>query len=339
MHQDEGRSVVGSLCICSPEDAPRSRCLATSVRLTPKTLTQLFIASPNNSLAVHLYEEVASVWGFLDAVPSSTLQLRVTGTGTLIASEDSAIIVVLEKGEILLPDESGTTSWTALLAKNLSTSRPFQERYLLAHRIQAVALAMHRHGHGGTLVVTPPTANQTDIPDIAIAHRFGESGTGSICSAIQKLAAAEIRLKDSKSPTTASQDTPELRSLLELLVEAHQQKLQTLLTNIGDLTRVDGAVALDTDLHLHGFGAKLSGTQEQFEVLMMDALTRSTIARVHFADLGGTRHQSAARYIYRNRDSLAIVASQDDHLTLFVWDPDCGEVLAIRRLEHFTWTS
>jgi hypothetical protein len=127
------------------------------VGLTPKTLTQLFIASPNNSLAVHLHEGVPSVWGFLDAVPSSTLQLRVTGTGTLIASEDSAIIVALEKGEILLPDESGTTNWTALLAKNLSTSRPFQERYLLAHRIQAVALAMHRHGHGGTLVVTRKT--------------------------------------------------------------------------------------------------------------------------------------------------------------------------------------
>src|SRR5438552_2577969 len=81
MTAEEGRPVVGSVCICSPEEAPRSRSLTTSVKVSPQALVQLFVASPSNHLAIHLEHGVPSVWGFLDACPMFTLRVQVPGVG------------------------------------------------------------------------------------------------------------------------------------------------------------------------------------------------------------------------------------------------------------------
>lgn len=40
----------------------------------------------------------------------------------------------------------------------------------------------------------------------------------------------------------------------------------------------------------------------------------------NIGEIGGTRHQSAARFVLDQRKSTAIVASQDGKVSLFVWD-------------------
>ena len=37
--------------------------------------------------------------------------------------------------------------------------------------------------------------------------------------------------------------------------------------------------------------------------------------------LGGTRHLSAAQFVHDQRDSMALVASQDGRFTIFKWSP------------------
>ena len=46
--------------------------------------------------------------------------------------------------------------------------------------------------------------------------------------------------------------------------------------------------------------------------------------KVDPSELGGTRHLSAAQFVFEQRDSLALVASQDGRFTVFGWSP-CGE--------------
>jgi len=40
---------------------------------------------------------------------------------------------------------------------------------------------------------------------------------------------------------------------------------------------------------------------------------------VHPEQLGGTRHLSAAQFIHDQRDTAALVASQDGRFTIFEW--------------------
>jgi DNA integrity scanning protein DisA with diadenylate cyclase activity len=335
MHGEEGRAVVGSICVCSPEEAPRSRGLATPVAVSPQSLVQLFVASPSNKLAVHLEGGVPSVWGFLDACPMFTLQVEVPEVGMLVVSEDSAVIAVFQRGDALLPKPIDRTDWVLLLAKTLGDA-PFPQRATLAARIQVVAFAMHSQGNGGALVIAPPFEAEGSTADVAIKYRFNPRGSDCIREAVAELATAQQRLADADVQLHSGSAAPRLRSLLESSVEAHTQLLNRLLRSVGELSRIDGAVVMDTDLRVHGFGAKLSGSQESFSVSALDVLTES-VSEVTVSSLGGMRHQSAARYVRRNTDSMVVVASQDGRLTLFAWIVDRAQVAAVRGLEHYAW--
>ena len=48
--------------------------------------------------------------------------------------------------------------------------------------------------------------------------------------------------------------------------------------------------------------------------------------------LGGTRHLSAAQFIYDQRDATALVASQDGRFTVFAWSP-CEDMVHAHRVE------
>jgi hypothetical protein len=47
---------------------------------------------------------------------------------------------------------------------------------------------------------------------------------------------------------------------------------------------------------------------------------------------GGTRHLSAAQFVYDQRDALALVASQDGRFTIFAWSP-CENMVHAHRVD------
>jgi DNA integrity scanning protein DisA with diadenylate cyclase activity len=110
----------------------------------------------------------------------------------------------------------------------------------------------------------------------------------------------------------------------------------SILRSIGDLSAIDGAIVMDEELKVFGFGAKLQAESDEFQVLELDALSGTTQS-VSYAQLGGSRHQSAARFVHQNHEAMVFVASQDGRLTLLAWVVDPGQVAAARSLEHFVW--
>ncbi len=54
--------------------------------------------------------------------------------------------------------------------------------------------------------------------------------------------------------------------------------------------------------------------------------------RVRPEQLGGTRHLSAAQFVHDQRDSIALVASQDGRFTVFAWSA-CEEMVHAHRVE------
>jgi hypothetical protein len=53
---------------------------------------------------------------------------------------------------------------------------------------------------------------------------------------------------------------------------------------------------------------------------------------VHPVQHGGTRHLSAAQFIYDQRDGLGLVASQDGRFTVFAWSP-CEQMVHAHRVD------
>jgi len=65
-------------------------------------------------------------------------------------------------------------------------------------------------------------------------------------------------------------------------------------------------------------------------VLVREPILGHTPGTVHASELGGTRHLSAAQFIHEQRDSLALVASQDGRFTVFGWSQRAKMVHAYR---------
>jgi hypothetical protein len=104
---------------------------------------------------------------------------------------------------------------------------------------------------------------------------------------------------------------------------------------IAGLTAVDGATIITGDYVLLAFGAKITrrkGSPLVEQITMTEPIEGGTPAHVHPSVLGGTRHLSAAQFVHDQRDSIALVASQDGRFTVFAWSP-CEETVHAHRVE------
>ena len=72
---------------------------------------------------------------------------------------------------------------------------------------------------------------------------------------------------------------------------------------------------------------------DPIEVREMRPVEGDSGTKIMFGDLGGTRHYSAAQFAYDQPDSIAIVASQDGHVTFFSKDSSTGELLVVQQAE------
>jgi hypothetical protein len=103
-----------------------------------------------------------------------------------------------------------------------------------------------------------------------------------------------------------------------------QESLRRGIDALAGLTAVDGATIITDRYELLAFGAKLrrrDRSEEVEHVLVTEPSEGVTDATVGPAELGGTRHLSAAQFVHDQRDAVAMVASQDGRFTIFAWSP------------------
>jgi hypothetical protein len=104
---------------------------------------------------------------------------------------------------------------------------------------------------------------------------------------------------------------------------------------IAGLTAVDGATLMTDRYDVLAFGAKIGrrdGAPRVEQVIVTEPVEGSTAAAVNPAQLGGTRHLSAAQFVHDQRDAIALVASQDGRFTIFAWSP-CEDQVHAHRVE------
>lgn len=106
---------------------------------------------------------------------------------------------------------------------------------------------------------------------------------------------------------------------------------------LAGLTAVDGATIITTSCELLAFGAKISRRANEpriEQVAALELIDNAEIQIIHPSQLGGMRHLSAAQFAQDQRDSVALVASQDGRFTVFVWS-EKDQMVQAYRVESF----
>lgn len=195
--------------------------------------------------------------------------------------------------------------------------------------VLTVARQMRLMGHGGTLIVVPDRQSWERSKDsvsypAAVQNRITSEF-------LEYLAEAKRDLEEDKTNKTAAEQ-----------VKLWQDAINTSAMFIAPLTAVDGATVITPELEVVGFGVKLKAASDAaFEyVVRLDPLDHDKwLEKISVDSMAkGTRHKSAARFVFDNRGSLAIVASQDGNVTAYVWDdaqstPSFSGVQSYERLE------
>ena len=324
LRREEGNDPKTSLAFLPPEQAGFPLIFEQRLPLTPGVLTKLApaVERPGIHLGVWSDGEELYVWGATRKIPSFCFVLEVVEPGLLVIKHRRnngfgkfTNVAVLKGEQVKVVDENGTSlpDCPALLTSLLAFTSP-SSRTDAAHGsvnvLIQLAASMRAHGHGGSLLVVP---SGTEAWRDSIVHPI-------LYSIIPRFSGlADLMLQE---VTEANQN----------FWEASVRKA---VDTVAGLTAVDGATVISDQYELLAFGVKIrrargSGPVEQ--MVVTEPIIGDVASVVHPVQTGGTRHLSAAQFVYDTRDALALVASQDGRFTIFAWSP-CEEMVHAHRVD------
>ena len=222
-----------------------------------------------------------------------------------------ANVAILKGEQTKIVDEQGTSlpDCPDLLKSLLAFTSPSTWDDSVNVLVQ-LAASMRAHGHGGTLLVVPTGTKQWRE---SIIHPL----IYSVAPSSSKLANL---IRKGASPANENE---------------WQASLSNAVETVAGLTAVDGATVVSDEYEVLAFGAKIkraSGTDQVEQMVLTEPVVGNTAVIVPPVQHGGTRHLSAAQFIHDQRDSLALVASQDGRFTVFAWSP-CEEMVHAHRVD------
>ena len=316
LRREEGRSPKISLAYLPPLLAGQPLMFEERILLTPYVLTKLAPAVERSGIHLGVWDEDGElyVWGTTRVIPDCCFVLEVIEPGLLVVKHRRINgfgkfinVAVLKGDEIKVIDEDSKSlpDCPALLTSLLdfnSTSGWNDSVNILVQ----LATSMRAHGHGGSLLVVPadsdawrdsiihpityPVTPAFDQLKILMQEEFGEGGIG-----------------------------------------LWQEEVNRTVESIAGLTAVDGATIINDRLELMAFGAKIGLSSNGVpveEMMITEPVIGNTAITIHPSQNGGTRHLSAAQFVFDQHDAIALVSSQDGRFTIFSWSPCEGVVHA-----------
>ncbi len=318
LRREEGYVPKISLALLPPDRAVQPMLFEQSLPLVSGALVKVApaVERPGIHLGVWRDNGELRVWGTTRQIPVFCLVLEVAAPGLLVIKHHRGEtgkfvnVAVLEGDQIKVIDEDASSlpDCPSLLTSLLGFDTRTWPGGL--NVLVELAVSIRAHGRGGSLLVVP-------------AAEFGwlESIVRPISYAVQPPYSA---LGNLLTVAPREQDLSEWKDAFRDAVEA-----------IAGLTAVDGATII-TDRHdLVAFGAKIvrrRGSPTVETVMVTEPIVGGAAETVHPTRLGGTRHLSAAQFVHDQRNTLALVASQDGHFTVFAWSP-CEDMVHAHRVE------
>jgi len=319
LQREEGYPPEISLAFLPPERAALPLTLAPRLPLGPRALARLAPAVERPGIHLGVWPDGGElvVWGTTRAMPSYCFVIEVLAPGLMVVKhrtrDDSAKFqnVAVFEGEqvkILKPESVDVSDHppvlTSLIAPELPRSPDDPVDLLLR-----LAVSMRAHQRGGTLLV---------VPTGTAAWR--ESIVRPIAYAVEP----PFRELSDVVRDAAAGGPPASAGALGRAVDA-----------AAGLTAVDGATVISDRYELLAFGVKIGrpdGRLRVERVLASEPIEGGVARVVAPAELGGTRHVSAAQFAQDQPDAVALVASQDGPFTVFAWSRREG-ILHAHRVE------
>lgn len=309
LRREEGYLPRISLAYLAPEDSAHPMRLARPLPLDPGALTKVSPAVERAGIHLGVWPDGGDllVWGTTRDLPPLAFVLEVAAPGLLVIKhqrgEDAGKFVnvaVLEGDAVKLVDETASSlpDCPELLTSLLGFGSPASWVDGVNVLVQ-LAVSMRAHGRGGLLLAVPP-AGEAWRDSIVQPMPYGVAPPFSELAGLVREAPEEA----GRLPWQGA---------LARAVEA-----------VAGLTAVDGAAIITLDYALLAFGAKIArrrGWPPVERILVTEPIVGATAEVMHPALVGGTRHLSAAQFVQDQRDSMALVASQDGRFTVFAWSP------------------
>jgi hypothetical protein len=314
LRKEEGFVPKMSLAYVPPNDDGHSMRFEQPMPLTPHTMAKVAPVVERAGIHLGVWTIGGEVygWGTTRAIPPLGLVLEIVEPALLVVKHHRGEktgkyvnVAVLEGDQVKLVDETASSlpDCPALVGSLLGFDSPRSWVGSLNVLVQ-LAVSMRAHGRGGLLLVVPSS-----------------SGTW----------------RDSMVTPMPYAISPAYRGLSELLrdgptamkTDRFQQSLREVVDVIAGLTAVDGAAVMTDGYELLAFGAKIArrrGSPQVELVTVTEPVEGGEARTVTPAQLGGTRHLSAAQFVHDQRDAIALVASQDRRFTVFAWSPCADQV-------------
>jgi hypothetical protein len=350
LEPEEGRTHDFSIALAPP---PRAMSNSVIEKVSPNVFAQTYafenplpidklsdvapaLATTRQRIGVWFDGNDAKIWGFsgTDTRTSAALQITTFQPGQLgvsvpMCSVKRLFLVSATRAEAI----SGALSLATLLFdeedlnKRRSPDHLTQLRYCgrISRRtrlLMDIANRMRGHAHGGTLLVIP-----------------GED-------------TKEILKQSIRSPLTMAPETSFgfIRQKLEKEEDESLYAYERQLPNnslpwsfdsearlVAQTTAVDGATIMTKNFDLIAFGTKIEKTSTNLpdQVLLSEPFQDSRRPKPKPpSELGGTRHQSAAQFVFDQRRAFAIVASQDGRISVITWDVKAQMVSVLCHAEY-----
>lgn len=317
LRREEGYVPKISLAFLRPHETLFPLVFERPLPVEPVGLARLgpAVERPGIHLGIAEDQGALTVWGTTRTIPTSCFVLEVVEPGLLVVkhrrgeSGKFVNVLVLQGDLTKVIDEHVSTrpDCPPLLRSLLGFETPGSWRDGVNPLVE-LAASMRSHHHGGSLLVVP---GRTDA--------WRESILQPVAYAI---APPFSELADLMRADERERSERQWQDAFDRAIDA-----------IAGLTAVDGATVMADDFELLAFGAKIGrrdGQMRVHEVVVTEPIEGSAPRVVYPGELGGTRHLSAAQFVQDQRESVALVASQDGRFTIFAWSPHEEKVHAHR---------
>jgi hypothetical protein len=320
LRREENHTPRVSLSFVAPAQVELPLVFERPVALAAQPLTQLApaVERPGIHLCVGRRHGELVVWGATRTLPEFCFVLEVVAPGLLVIKhsrgEESGKFVnvaVLQGEEIKVVDQHAATApdcpelLTSLLGTQSELDSPDSVNVLIQ-----LAVSMRAHGRGGSLLVVPA---DTEVWQESILQPVRYAVAPPFCALVDLM----------------SEDRDE-RSR-----RRWKEALHRVVEGIAGLTAVDGATVITDRYELLAFGVKIlrrAHWEPVSGVIVTEPIEGTVAAIAEPAQLGGTRHLSAAQFAHDQRDAIALVASQDGRFTVLGWSP-CEQMVHAHRIE------
>jgi hypothetical protein len=317
LRKEEGHSPKISMAFLPPEQTTKPLLFKQNLPLNPNVLTKLAPGVEGGGIHIGVWHDGYDlyIWGTTLNIPNYCFVVDVSEPALLVVKHRRfhgfgkfTNVAVLKGDQINIVNEkqpsTGDFPHMILSLLDLTAENYWSDS---TNILIQLSVAMRAHGRGGAVLVVPQNTHEWER---SVIHPMGYA----LVPPFKGL--ADLVRKD--------------REATEIF---WQTALRKEIDHLAGLTAVDGATIITNEYELLAFGAKTgraNSSEHIHQICFSEPINNVEATIVHPAKIGGTRHLSAAQFVFDQRDTLALVASQDGHFTIFSWSNTLGMVQAQR---------